>query len=264
MMIIRNDRPPPALDIDAVRAFVLVAELQSFTRTAQATGTTQSAVSLKLKRLEARLAARLVERTPRLVRLTAEGAAFLDRARELLAVHDRDADRRRGAGAPAHDRHQRPRRRARACRPDGAGQCVRPEPASRPADRFLQRAAGSVRRRRVRCRHRAPRGHAPRRRTAAGGRVRLDRRAGLPSPGGRQAPAGDARARLAACGRMPSASSNKPRFPGPKPSPAAASPRSPRRSPPVLRLRRSPAASRRPAPPTSVRRCRCHRSAAPR
>ena len=65
MITIRNDTPP-ALDIDAVRAFVLVAELQSFTRTAQATGTTQSAVSLKLKRLEARLAARLVERTPRL------------------------------------------------------------------------------------------------------------------------------------------------------------------------------------------------------
>jgi DNA-binding transcriptional LysR family regulator len=84
-----GDRVPPALDIDAVRAFALVAELQSFTRAAQATATTQSAVSLKLKRLEARLAARLVERTPRLVRLTAEGAAFLDRARELLAAHDR-------------------------------------------------------------------------------------------------------------------------------------------------------------------------------
>ena len=68
MMMIRN-HTPPALDIDALRAFVLVADLQSFTRTAQATGTTQSAVSLKLKRLEARLAARLVERTPRLVLL---------------------------------------------------------------------------------------------------------------------------------------------------------------------------------------------------
>jgi len=89
VMMKRNDTPPPALDIDAVRAFVLVADLQSFTRTAQATGTTQSAVSLKLKRLEARLATRLVERTPRLVRLTAEGASFLDRARELLAAHDR-------------------------------------------------------------------------------------------------------------------------------------------------------------------------------
>jgi DNA-binding transcriptional LysR family regulator len=89
MMINRNHGQPVTLDIDAVRAFVLVADLQSFTRTAQATGTTQSAVSLKLKRLEARLERRLVERTPRLVRLTAEGTAFLDRARELLTVHDR-------------------------------------------------------------------------------------------------------------------------------------------------------------------------------
>ena len=89
MITIPNDTPAAALDIDAVRAFVLVADLQSFTRTAQASGTTQSAVSLKLKRLEARLGARLVERTPRLVRLTAEGVAFLERARELLVAHDR-------------------------------------------------------------------------------------------------------------------------------------------------------------------------------
>jgi DNA-binding transcriptional LysR family regulator len=85
----RNDRPSRALDIDAVRAFALVAELQSFTRAAQVSGTTQSAVSLKLKRLEHRLSERLIERTPRSVRLTAEGAAFLDRARDLLAAHDR-------------------------------------------------------------------------------------------------------------------------------------------------------------------------------
>ena len=81
-------RPTPTLDIDAVRAFTLVAELQSFTRAAQATATTQSAVSLKLKRLENRLSARLVERTPRSVRLTAAGASFLARARDLLAAHD--------------------------------------------------------------------------------------------------------------------------------------------------------------------------------
>jgi DNA-binding transcriptional LysR family regulator len=78
-----------SLDIDAVRAFALVAELSSFTRAAQAEGTTQSAVSLKLKRLEARLGLRLVERTPRSVRLTGDGASFLVRARELLSAHDR-------------------------------------------------------------------------------------------------------------------------------------------------------------------------------
>lgn len=78
-----------ALDIDAVRAFVRVADLQSFTRAAQAAGMTQSAVSLQLKRLEARLEQRLIERTPRSVQLTAQGAAFLERARDLLAAHDR-------------------------------------------------------------------------------------------------------------------------------------------------------------------------------
>lgn len=79
----------PSLDIDAVRAFALVADLSSFTRAAQAEGTTQSAVSLKLKRLETRLGLRLVERTPRSVRLTGDGASFLVRARELLSAHDR-------------------------------------------------------------------------------------------------------------------------------------------------------------------------------
>ena len=77
------------LDLDAVRAFVRIAELESFTRAAEAMRTTQAAVSLKLKRLEERLGCRLFERTPRYVQLSARGAAFLDHARELLEVHDR-------------------------------------------------------------------------------------------------------------------------------------------------------------------------------
>ena len=40
------------LDIEAVQAFVLTADLKSFTRAAEAMDTTQSAVSLKIKRLE--------------------------------------------------------------------------------------------------------------------------------------------------------------------------------------------------------------------
>ncbi|MDE1145713.1 MAG: LysR substrate-binding domain-containing protein [Azospirillaceae bacterium] len=76
------------LDLDAVQAFVLVATLRSFTRAAEATGTTQSAISLKLKRLEDRLGQRLLERTPRQVRLSSQGAAFLEPARRLLAAHE--------------------------------------------------------------------------------------------------------------------------------------------------------------------------------
>ncbi|MGY8711072.1 LysR family transcriptional regulator [Bradyrhizobium sp. 18BD] len=77
------------LDIATVQAFLLVADLQSFTRAAEALGTTQAAVSLKLQRLETLLGKRLVERSPRAVRLTAEGASFLDRARALMTAHDR-------------------------------------------------------------------------------------------------------------------------------------------------------------------------------
>jgi DNA-binding transcriptional LysR family regulator len=77
------------LDLDAVRAFVLVAELHSFTRAADALDTTQSAVSLKLKRLESHLGRRLLERTPRVVRLSADGLAFLGAARDLLGAHER-------------------------------------------------------------------------------------------------------------------------------------------------------------------------------
>lgn len=77
------------LDLDTVQAFVRVAELGSFTRAADAAQTTQSAISLKLKRLEERLGCRLVERTPRHVELSARGAVFLKHARELLQAHER-------------------------------------------------------------------------------------------------------------------------------------------------------------------------------
>jgi DNA-binding transcriptional LysR family regulator len=82
-------RPNISLDVDAVRAFVLVADFQSFTRAAEALDTSQAAISTRLKRLEDRLGERLLERTPRLVRLSARGAAFLEAARELVAAHER-------------------------------------------------------------------------------------------------------------------------------------------------------------------------------
>ena len=77
------------LDLDAVQTFALTASLMNFTRVAEATGTTQSAVSLKLKRLETFLGKRLFERTPRSVRLTDDGTAFLAHAKALLAANER-------------------------------------------------------------------------------------------------------------------------------------------------------------------------------
>jgi DNA-binding transcriptional LysR family regulator len=77
------------LDVEAVQAFVLVADFQSFTRAADALGTSQAAVSVKLKRLEERLGEKLIERTPRQVRLSARGAVFLGAARDFIAAHER-------------------------------------------------------------------------------------------------------------------------------------------------------------------------------
>jgi DNA-binding transcriptional LysR family regulator len=96
------------LDVDSVQAFVAIADFQSFTRAAEALGTTQGAISVKLKRLEDRIGQRLIERTPRSVRLSAQGAVFLDGARNFLAAHERavaglSACRRRFAlGIAAH------------------------------------------------------------------------------------------------------------------------------------------------------------------
>lgn len=78
-----------ALDVEAVAAFLQAAELASFTRAAEALGSTQSLVSTRIKRLETTLGKPLLQRHPRLVRLTPEGERFLPAAREFLAAHGR-------------------------------------------------------------------------------------------------------------------------------------------------------------------------------
>lgn len=77
-----------ALDIDAIRAFVTIADLKSFTKAAIALDTTQATLSLRLKRLEQRIDRKLVERTPRHVKLSSQGEMFIESARNLLQTHD--------------------------------------------------------------------------------------------------------------------------------------------------------------------------------
>jgi DNA-binding transcriptional LysR family regulator len=76
------------LDLESVRLFVLVAEYGNLTRAAEAAGTVQPVVSQRLKSLEGAVGRKLLDRTPRFVRLTDAGTAFLERARRLLAAHD--------------------------------------------------------------------------------------------------------------------------------------------------------------------------------
>lgn len=74
--------------LDAMRAFVRLVELGSFTRVAAEMRVKQSTVSKWIGRLEDRLGARLVERTSRTRRITESGRLFYARARSILAAYD--------------------------------------------------------------------------------------------------------------------------------------------------------------------------------
>lgn len=78
-----------AMDLDAVRTFVTAAETGRLQDAATALAVTQQAVSKRVAALEKELAVRLFTRTPRGVRLTIDGQAFLPHARALLDTAER-------------------------------------------------------------------------------------------------------------------------------------------------------------------------------
>jgi DNA-binding transcriptional LysR family regulator len=71
--------------IDAMQAFVAVADLQGFAPAARKLGLSPSGVTRLVAALEERLGARLLQRTTRSVTLTDVGARYLLRARRILA-----------------------------------------------------------------------------------------------------------------------------------------------------------------------------------
>ena len=71
--------------IDAMQAFVAVADLQGFAPAARKLGLSPSGVTRLIAALEERLGARLLQRTTRSVTLTDVGARYLERARRILA-----------------------------------------------------------------------------------------------------------------------------------------------------------------------------------
>ena len=78
----------PSLDPDLLKAFVAVADQRSFTRAAVMLNRTQSAVSMQIKRLEARLDVELFNRTKATVDLSAAGERLLGYARRILALNE--------------------------------------------------------------------------------------------------------------------------------------------------------------------------------
>ena len=76
------------LDIDALRALRAIRQHGGITRAAAALGLTQSAVSHKIRRLEAGLDCALLNRRPGAPVFTAQGEELLDYAGRILGLHD--------------------------------------------------------------------------------------------------------------------------------------------------------------------------------
>ncbi|MFE8597519.1 LysR substrate-binding domain-containing protein [Archangium violaceum] len=73
------------LDLDALRIFVRVAELRSFTQAAHQLGMPKARASAHVQKLEAELGTQLLLRSTRVVRPTPEGEQLLKRAHGFLA-----------------------------------------------------------------------------------------------------------------------------------------------------------------------------------
>src|SRR4030088_493630 len=71
--------------IDAMHAFVAVADNRGFAPAARKLGLSPSGVTRLIAALEDRLGARLLQRTTRTVALTDVGTHYLERARRILA-----------------------------------------------------------------------------------------------------------------------------------------------------------------------------------
>ncbi|RXH04927.1 LysR substrate-binding domain-containing protein [Bradyrhizobium vignae] len=82
----------PDLDPDLLKAFLAVADHQSFTRAAAILNRTQSAVSVQIRRLEERLDVRLFHRMRSGVALSAAGRELLVYARRLLDLNAEAVD----------------------------------------------------------------------------------------------------------------------------------------------------------------------------
>jgi DNA-binding transcriptional LysR family regulator len=76
------------LDVVPLRSLVAIVDCGGFQRAATALHLSQGAVSQHVRRLEAAIGRPLMERDHRGVRLTADGAALLPKARQMLAIHD--------------------------------------------------------------------------------------------------------------------------------------------------------------------------------
>ena len=73
---------------EAIKRFVRVAELGSFTKAADTLGLPKASISIAVQQLENKLGTQLLHRTTRKVQLTPDGQIFYDRGKDILTEMD--------------------------------------------------------------------------------------------------------------------------------------------------------------------------------
>ncbi|MCS7337847.1 MAG: LysR family transcriptional regulator [Verrucomicrobiae bacterium] len=76
------------MQIESLKIFCDLAETKSFTRTAEINGVTQSAVSQQISALERHFGARMVERSRKNFRLTAEGQVLYEFSKQIIQTYE--------------------------------------------------------------------------------------------------------------------------------------------------------------------------------
>lgn len=75
-------------NIDAIKRFIRVAELASFTKAADNLGLPKASISIAVQQLESKLGTQLLHRTTRKVQLTPDGQLFYEKGKDVLAEID--------------------------------------------------------------------------------------------------------------------------------------------------------------------------------
>src|SRR5271165_6413195 len=76
------------MQIESLKMFCDLAETESFTKAAQISGVTQSAVSQQMSSLERIFKSLLIERSKKKFRLTREGQVLYDYSKQILQAYD--------------------------------------------------------------------------------------------------------------------------------------------------------------------------------
>src|SRR4029077_2659819 len=76
------------MQIESLKMFCDLAETESFTKAAQISGVTQSAVSQQISSLERLFKSLLIERSKKKFRLTREGQVLYDFSKQIIQTYD--------------------------------------------------------------------------------------------------------------------------------------------------------------------------------